>query len=111
MSKEYGMLVIHTNRQTDKYEKFEIYPRECEKDIVLKIEEWNKNDSNKTLVKLYDDPLLVDLAGDIKASKTNDALISSLRSITRDICNSIDELNSWTDDIENQLNEIKEQAK
>ena len=81
MKEEYGILVIHTDKETGEYKSFEIYPRKVENDLPTQVEKWNKNEAMKTFVKVYDDPLLACLAEDVCSSRSRDSLISELRDI------------------------------
>lgn len=101
---ETGILIIHIDRETQQYKKFEIYPNKFKDKILPRVEEWNDNKNNTTLCKIYNDPLLVEMAGDSQSSWSRENLISSLRSIARDIDDSIDNLNSWNESIDSELN-------
>lgn len=109
--KEIGVLIIHTDRQTGEYKKYEIYPRKFLEDIPAKVEEWNKNEKMDTVCKLYDDPLLVQMADDTHASFTRNILINSLKSIVCDIESAVNNLESWQEEVVSKLDELKEEEK
>ena len=106
--KETGVLVIHTDRQTGEYKKYEIYPRKFLEDIPAKVEAWNKNEKMDTVCKLYDDPLLAEMTEDIQTSFTRKNLINSLKSIVTNIESAIDNLESWNEEVISTLEELKE---
>lgn len=105
--KEIGVLVIHTDRETGIYKRYEIYPRKFLEDIPAKVEEWNKNEKMDTVCKLYDDPLLVQVVDDMKSSVTRNTLLRSLKSIVYDIESAVSELESWNEEVISALEELK----
>ena len=107
--KEIGVLIIHTDRQTGEYKRYEIYPRKFLEDIPAKVEEWNKNEKMDTVCKLYDDPLLVQVVDDMKSSVTRNTLLRSLKSIVYDIESAVSDLESWNDDLRCSLDKLKEE--
>jgi hypothetical protein len=108
MKEEYGILVIHTDKQTGEYQRFEIYPRKIEKDLPTQVEKWNKNAEMKTFVKVYDDPLLACLAEDVCSSRSRDSLISELRDIARDINDTARRLDCISEEIIDELEDKEE---
>ena len=102
MKEEYGILVIHIDKETGEYKRFEIYPRKVEKDLPIQVEKWNKN-KMKTLVKVYDDPLLACLAEDVCSSRSRESLISELRSIAREINDAASQLDDISEEIIDEL--------
>lgn len=102
---EIGILVIQTDKETGEYKRFEIYPKKFESELPQKAEEWNKNDKNETICKIYNDPLLTEMACDLQSSWSRENLISSLKSIAKDIEDSVENLESWNEQIESELND------
>lgn len=102
------MLLIHINKETQKYDRFEIYPVNAdfpEEKIRSCVEVWNGQVENNTTIKIYDDELLCDFAEDVRMSTRKDYVISSIKSILSDIEYHIDSLESWQESIEDILKE------
>ena len=99
-------LVIHTDKVTGEYERFEVYP--LNENLTMEkvqeaLENWNKSESQKTKAILCNDELVVEAFEDCQTSKRNDFIIENLRGVVRDIESAVMDLESWVDDIEERL--------
>ncbi len=109
---ENRILVIYLKKETQEYHHFEIYPlsKTLTKEYVIKtVENFNADDSKELSAKIYDDPVLMNFAEDVRSSCKNQELIKSLKSICGDIQDSISELESWREDIEDIFKKNDEQ--
>lgn len=102
------ILCIFVDKDTQKYDHYEVYPL-CEKftkeNVVDEVNKFNSNNENKTTAKIYDDPLLAEFVEDTLSSRSIDKLIQSLRSIRRDIDSSVEDLESWSEEIADLIKE------
>lgn len=108
------ILIIYTKKETKAYDRYEIYPlnENLTKDIIIeKIKEYNADTSKDLTAKIYDDPILLDFVSDVQSSFQYKTLINSLKSICRDVEDSISDLESWQDEIETLLRKEKENAR
>lgn len=102
------ILCIFVDKDTQEYDHYEAYPL-CEKitkeNLVDEVNKFNSNNENKTTVKIYDDPLLAEFVEDALSSRSIDNLIQNLRSICRDIDSSVEDLESWSENIADLIKE------
>lgn len=100
------ILIIYTKKETKAYDRYEIYSlnENLTKGIIIeKIKEYNADTSKDLTAKIYDDPILLDFISDAQSSFQYKNLINSLKSICRDVEDSISDLESWQDQIETLL--------
>lgn len=101
------VLIVYVDRKTGKYKRFECYPYDgnpaTKENVEERVRAWNNNAKLDTNAKIYDDELLCEMARDARISCSRNSLINSLINITRDIEESIDDLNSWSDDIKSAI--------
>ena len=103
-------LIIHTDKETGEYDRFEIYPERFVSLEVIKqkLADWNNSETAKTKGYLYEDQLLCAAFEDAKSSFKKETFIREIKSICRDIQYNIENLDSWTESIEDFLKELKE---
>lgn len=100
------MLVVYLDRATNEYVRYENYPigeNFTKEKLDTLVENWNKNENNSTIIKVYEDPILAEVACDCTSSYRMQHLACTLKSICNQIQNSVDDLQSWTEDIEELL--------
>lgn len=99
-------LVIFTDKETGKYDHYDLYPKEIcsEEELKNKIDCWNNSD-NKLTATWHNNDIFTDFVKDISSFDRKKNLISNLQSIANSINTSISELNSWYDDIQELLEE------
>lgn len=105
------ILLIHTNKVSGAYVRYESYTltKTLTKELLLcAVEAHNNNEEKDTVVKIYEDDLLVALVDDVRALYSHKNLIDSLKSITEDIDDSICDLESWRDEISDLLAKTEE---
>lgn len=100
------ILCVYVDKNTQKYDHYEVYPLSdtiTKEKLMESVNKHNSNEEKTTIVKVYEDDLLVDFVEDTNYSVRIDNLRSDLRAICRDIETSVNSLESWTEDIENFL--------
>ena len=99
-------LVIFTNKDTGKYDHYDLYPKEVcsEEELIEKIKEFNDKNFNLK-AEWHKNDVFTDFVQDISSVSQKKNLISSLKSIVNSIHTNISELESWSDDIQELLEE------
>lgn len=108
------ILIIYTKKETKAYDRYEIYPlnENLTKDMIIaKIKEFNADTTKDLRANIYDDPILLNFVSDAQSSFQYKNLIDSLKSICRDVEDSISDLESWQDEIETLLRKGEENAR
>lgn len=108
------ILVIYVKKENQEYDHYEVYPlseKLTKEALIEKSNEYNADSSKNLIAKIYDDPVLINFVSDAQASWQNKHVIENLKSISRDIEDSIDNLQSWQDEVENLLEKADEQEK
>lgn len=97
-------LVVFTDKETGKYDHFDLYPKEIctEEELLQKVNEWN-NANNNLKATYHNNDVFAEFVEDIENVTRSKRLISSLKSIVSSIQTSICELDSWADDIQEIL--------
>lgn len=106
------VLVVAIDKKTKEYKRYDVYTL-TDKLTIERIYELadaqNNNDSLDVAFVIYEDPLIIQCLEDCKASFSKRSLVDSLRDICKQIEYSVDSLESWTEDILNELNEDEEE--
>lgn len=108
------ILVIYVKKENQKYDHYEVYPlsEKVTKEVLIeKSNEYNADSSKNLTANIYEDPILIDFVSDVQASWQNKHVIENLKSICRDIEDSIDDLQSWQDEVEGILEKADAQEK
>lgn len=82
------VLIIYANKETNEYDRFEIYELNqniTKEKIVTVLGEYNVNDKNKTVGKIYEDKLLIDLCSDVYGTRRFNGFIDEMRDICKDL--------------------------
>ena len=97
-------LVIFTDKETGKYDHFDLYPKEiCTEQLLLqKVNEWN-NANNSLKATYHNNDVFTDFVEDIGNATQNKKIITGLKDVVSSIHTNIRELESWTDDIRELL--------
>ena len=100
------ILCVYVDKNTQKYTRYEVYPLSdtfTKEKLMEAVNKHNSNEEKTTIVKVYEDDLLVDFVEDTNYSVRIDNLRKDLHDICRDIETSVNSLESWTEDIEEFL--------
>lgn len=100
------ILVIYVKRETREYDHFEVYPlnEKLTKEVLIKkVTEYNADSAKDLTAIVYGDPVLINFVSDVQASWQHKHLIENLKSICDDIKDSVDDLESWQERIEEVL--------
>lgn len=106
------ILVIYVEKENQKYNRYEVYPlsEKFTKEMLIKrAEEYNADATKDYTAKIYEDPVLIDFVSDVQASWQNKHVIENLKSICMDIEDSVQNLQSWQDEVESILEKADEQ--
>ena len=100
-------LVIFTDKETGKYDHYDLYPKEIcsEEELIEKIKNFNDGSSNLK-AEWHNDDVFTDFVQDVSSVSQRKNLISNLKSIVNSINTNISELESWSFDIQELLEEI-----
>lgn len=97
------VLIIYTDRETGLYSTFDKIPitpqRPLEKVQEL-LETYNHKEDCKTVGKIYTDPVLLEFASDVYATKTRRAFINDLK-------DAFSEMESALEDVKFELDELR----
>jgi hypothetical protein len=98
-------LVIFTDKETGKYDHFDLYPKEIatEEELLQKVNLWNENKNNNLVATYHNNDVFSDFVEDIENVTQSKKVITCLKSIVSSIQTNICELESWTDDIRELL--------
>lgn len=98
-------LVIFTDKETGKYDHFDLYPKEIatEEELLQKVNLWNENENNNLIATYHNNDVFSDFVEDIENVTHSKKVITCLKSIVSSIQTNICELESWTDDIRELL--------
>lgn len=101
------ILLIHINKETQEYSSFETYSSSqiSKEELLQKVEEYNSNPEKTTIVKVYEDELLVQFVTDVRASVSRKRLFSELKDIMHELDSDICSLQNAYDDIETLIGE------
>lgn len=99
-------LVIFTDKETGKYDHYDLYPKEIatEKELLQRVELWNKEEKNTLKATYHNNDVFADFIKDI-SSTSGKRIIDCLKSIVSSINTNIRELDSWAYDIQELLEE------
>jgi hypothetical protein len=94
-------LIIFTDKETGKYDHFDLYPKEIatEEEILQRVNLWNENENNNLIATYHNNDVFSDFVEDIENVTQSKKIITCLKSIVSSIHTNICELESWTDDI------------
>ena len=101
------ILLIHVNKETQEYSSYETYSLSqiLKEGLLQKVEEYNSNPEKTTIVKVYEDELLVQFVADVRASVSRKRLFSELKDIMHELDSDICSLQNAYDDIETLIGE------
>lgn len=101
------ILLIHVNKETQEYSSYETYSLSqiLKEGLLQKVEEYNSNPEKTTIVKVYEDELLVQFVTDVRASVSRKRLFSELKDIMHELDSDICSLQNAYDDIETLIGE------
>lgn len=99
-------LVIFTDKETGKYDHYDLYSKEIatEEELLQRIELWNKEEKNKLKATYHNNDVFADFVEDVSSTRGK-RIIECLESIVSSIHTNICELDSWADDIQELLEE------
>lgn len=100
-------LVIFTDKETGKYDHYDLYPKEIatEEELLQRVNLWNENENNNLIATYHNNDVFSDFVEDIENVTQSKKVITCLKSIVSSIQTNICELESWTDDIRELLEE------
>lgn len=98
-------LVIFTDKETGKYDHYDLYPKEIatEEELLQRVNLWNENENNNLIATYHNNDVFSDFVEDIENVTQSKKVITCLKSIVSSIKTNICELENWTDDIRELL--------
>ena len=99
-------LVIFTDKETGKYDHYDLYPKEIatEEELLQRVELWNKEEKNTLKATYHNNDVFADFIEDISSTQGK-RIIGYLKNIVSSINTSIRELDSWSIEIQELLEE------
>ncbi len=97
-------LVIFTNKETGKYDHFDLYPKDVctEEELKNKIIAFNQNNFNLK-AEWHNNDIFTDFVEDISSVEQKKNLMRNLQNILNNLDTTVSELESWKDSIQEML--------
>ena len=111
MSDKY--LVIFTNKETGKYHHYDLYPKEVatEEELLQKVDEWNCNENSNLKATYHNNDVFADFIEDVSNAAYKKRVITHLKDLINSIHDDIYELENWTNDIQELLEDFDNDRK